>query len=110
MTNWDYETDVLVVGSGAGALTAALGAKEQGADVMVIEKTELYGGTSAMSGGVVWLPASPMIAEAGGEDSIEEARQYMTTVINEPHLEPRIDAYLRGSAELTDFLAKKNPY
>lgn len=109
MIEWDYETDVLVVGSGAGALTSALGVKEQGAEVMVIEKTELYGGTSAMSGGVVWLPASPMIADAGGEDSFEEARLYMTTVINEPHLEARIDAYLRGSAELTKFLAEKTP-
>lgn len=109
MTDWDFETDVLVVGSGAGALTAALGAKEEGAEVLVIEKTELYGGTSAMSGGVIWLPASPMISRAGGEDSLEEARLYMTTVINEPHLEPRIDAYLQGGGELTTFLAKKTP-
>mgnify|MGYP006158538597 CR=1 FL=1 len=109
MTNWDFETDILVVGSGAGALTAALGAKEQNAEVMVIEKTELYGGTSAMSGGVVWLPASPMITEVGGEDSLEEARIYMTNVINEPHLEHRIDAYLQGSAKLTDFIAANTP-
>ena len=107
MSDWDFETDVLVVGSGAGALTAALGAKDKGADVLVIEKTELYGGTSAMSGGVVWLPGSPMIEEAGGEDSLEEARLYMRTVINETHLEQRIDAYLDGSSKLISFLAEK---
>lgn len=55
------ETDVLIVGSGAGGLTAAITAHDQGAQVVVIEKTDRFGGTSAMSDGVLWLPNSPLI-------------------------------------------------
>ena len=77
MAQQDYETDVVIVGSGAGAMVAALKAHDEGARVLVIEKTELFGGTSAMSGGVMWFPASPMIEPAGGTDSMEAAREYM---------------------------------
>src|SRR5512139_2119901 len=92
--NWAYEADVVVVGSGAGALTAAVRARDLGLEVLVIEKTGQYGGSSAMSGGVLWLPNSPLVAGAGGSDSAEEGKRYMKSVIGEPHLEPRIDAYV----------------
>ncbi len=57
--HWDYSVDVLVVGSGNGALTAALSCYEMGTkDVLVVEKGERYGGTSAVSGGGVWITSS----------------------------------------------------
>ena len=53
---WDYTTDVLVVGSGGGGMTAALVAKDHGADALVVEKGAVYGGSTAMSGGGIWAP------------------------------------------------------
>lgn len=101
---WHYTTDVLIVGSGAGALTAAVRAADNGLNVLVVEKTELWGGTSAMSGGVVWLPNSPLISAAGGEDSIAEAREYMRRVIDNPEQHARIDAYINSTGKLVQFL------
>ena len=70
-------TDVIVVGSGAAALTAALTAAVAGKTVRIIEKTAFIGGTSAMSGGMTWIPANHYITEAGESDSPEEALDYM---------------------------------
>ncbi|MGI9293396.1 MAG: FAD-binding protein [Pseudomonadales bacterium] len=95
------------MGSGAGALTAAIRAHYEGASVLVIEKTELLGGTSAMSGGVLWLPNSPLIASAGGQDSEKEAKGYMHSVINEPALAHKIDAYVDNIPPFIDFLHSK---
>ena len=91
---WAYETDVVVVGSGAGALTAAVRARDLGCEVLVIEKTDMYGGTSGMSGGVLWLPDSPLIGGSGGSDSAEEGKRYLHEVVDEPSLSERIDAFV----------------
>ena len=61
--NWDKKCDVLVVGSGAGALTSAITAHDQGLDVYIIEKSDHYGGTSASSGGGVWVPAGDRVLD-----------------------------------------------
>src|SRR5262245_24982008 len=66
-------TDVLVVGTGAGGLTAALTAASAGRSVVVCEKAAHWGGTSATSGGFIWIPASSLAAAAGADDSVEEA-------------------------------------
>ena len=105
--DWDHTTDVLVIGSGAGALTAALRAHDNGAQTLVIEKTALYGGSSAMSGGVLWLPSSPMIARAGGSDSPEEAKRYMKSVIGEPSQHARIDAFVDTIPRFVEYLHAK---
>ena len=102
--NWAYETDVVVVGSGAGALTAAVRARDLGLEVLVIEKTGQYGGSSAMSGGVLWLPNSPLVAGAGGSDSAEEGKRYMKSVIREPSQETRIGAFVDTIAPFIDWL------
>ncbi len=106
---WDHEVDVLIIGSGAGAMTAAVRATDHGLQVLMVEKTPLYGGTSAMSGGVIWLPASPVIASAGGEDSVEEALTYMKAVIADPAQEKRIESYVKTTPALTQFLAQSTP-
>lgn len=103
------ETDVLVIGSGAGALTAAITARDQGADVLVIEKTGQIGGTSAMSGGVLWLPNSPLINAAGAQDSAEEARRYMRSVIDTPELEGHIDTFIDTIPAMVDYLQNRTP-
>jgi 3-oxosteroid 1-dehydrogenase len=69
--------DVVIVGSGAAALTAAMTAAVAGKSVRIIEKTDKIGGTSAMSGGMTWVPANHYAEAAGIEDSPEEALEYM---------------------------------
>lgn len=68
---------VVVVGSGAAGLAAALGAVAGGTDVVVLERDDLVGGTTALSGGVVWLPANDLLSAAGGGDSASEACRYL---------------------------------
>ena len=72
--------DVVVIGSGAAGLVAALVAHDEGAEVMVLEKSALLGGTSAMSGGIVWMPNNHLQAEAGIDDSREAALDYLASL------------------------------
>lgn len=74
---WDHETDVVVVGSGAAAGAAAVTAASQGAQVMMIEKMPLTGGTTAKSGGVTWVPNNPLLQAKGIADPKEDALKYM---------------------------------
>ncbi len=102
--SWDIECDVLVVGSGAGALTSALTAHDGGANVLIVEKSDHYGGTSAMSGGGVWVPNNHYLQAAGGDDSYEDGKAYMKSVIGNSVEEMRIDAYLTKAPEMLRYL------
>jgi 3-oxosteroid 1-dehydrogenase len=75
--NWDRETDILIAGTGGAGLTAAIVAHDQNADVMILEKSDKVGGTTAVSGGVVWIPIHHHMKEAGVTDSREEALKYL---------------------------------
>lgn len=72
--------DVLILGSGASGLVAAIAAADHGATVAVYEKAELLGGTSAMSGGIVWMPNNHLQAEAGVTDSRQMALDYLASL------------------------------
>lgn len=74
------DPDVIVVGSGPAGLTAAIAAALRGARVLVLEKTDLLGGTGAWSGGAAWIPCNPLMREAGIDDSLEAARSYIGAV------------------------------
>lgn len=106
---WDHSVDVLVVGSGNGALTAALSCYEMGTkDVLVIEKSDLVGGTSASSGGGVWIPCNRYAKEAGAKDSFADAKQYLMSTIPEGDVpEEMIDAYLKYAPEMVDFMHER---
>ena len=109
--NEEIQVDVLVVGSGNGGLTAALCAYELGLkNVLVIEKSDKYGGTSATSGGMVWIPCNRYAREAGVLDSLEEARAYLQQAI--PPVAgavpaERLDTYLREGPRMLDFLHER---
>ena len=62
---WDQEYDVIVVGSGAGGMSAALFCKSLGLSAVVLEKADVYGGTSAVSGGGIWIPCNDQMASVG---------------------------------------------
>jgi succinate dehydrogenase/fumarate reductase flavoprotein subunit len=73
----ENEYDAVVVGAGAGGLTAACVAAAEGLKTLLLEKSPQVGGTTAVSGGMVWLPANPKMAAAGIADSIDDARRYL---------------------------------
>lgn len=101
---WDMECDVLVVGSGAGGLTAAVVAADHHAEVIVIEKGERFGGTSATSGGVLWIPASHLALAAGAEDSPEEAFGYVKLLTGDEGSDEMIRAYVTQAREMLRYM------
>lgn len=105
--NWDQEFDVIVVGSGAGGMTAALCAAGEGLSAVVLEKSELYGGTSAVSGGGIWIPCNDDIAKHGGRDSYEEALGYVKLLTEGEVPEARIAAYLKNAPAMVRHLRDK---
>ncbi|ULQ47790.1 FAD-dependent oxidoreductase [Flagellatimonas centrodinii] len=104
---WDEEFDVVVVGSGAGGMTAALCAAGEGLKALVIEKSEFYGGTSAVSGGGIWIPCNDDIEKNGGRDSYEAALGYVKLLTEGEVPESRIAAYLQNAPEMVRHLARQ---
>jgi 3-oxosteroid 1-dehydrogenase len=76
----DHTVDVLVVGSGAGAMTAALAAAHAGLDALIIEKANVYGGTSATSGGGLWITCNHLMPGVGIEDNPDDAMAYLAAL------------------------------
>lgn len=94
---WDHEVDVLVVGSGAGAMAAAVLAARQGARTLIVEKSGLYGGTSATSGGGLWIPASDSALEQGQQDTPDEAFTYIKALVGNTVADARIRAFVENA-------------
>lgn len=107
MAEYDYITDVGVVGSGGGGLVAALVAKLEGLDSIVLEKTEHYGGSTAMSGGGVWIPNNHLMVKAGISDSYEKALTYLKMIIGDRVPEAKLKAYVRNAPEALKYLEEK---
>ena len=105
---WDHITDVLVVGSGGGGMTAALTARDRGADALVIEKSGLYGGSTAMSGGAIWIPNNHLMKKAGLPDSPEEALTYLKAVTAGKVSDDRLRAYVKTAPEMVSYLEEKS--
>ena len=100
------EVDVLVVGSGCGGLTAAIAAKEFGSKkVLVIEKGNFFGGTSATSGGVIWVPQNMHATNHGAQDSYEEAFKYLqATTPSDEFNASLVSTFLKKGPEMVKFL------
>jgi 3-oxosteroid 1-dehydrogenase len=101
--------DVVVVGAGAGGLVAALTGRANGLDVVVIEKSEYVGGTSALSHGGLWFPNHPLMAEAGFTDSVEAGVAYLQSVVGDfgpAATLARQEAYIRGARRMLVLLRK----
>lgn len=100
-SNKNMNCAVLVVGSGAGALLAANRAHDQGLQVMVIEKTDHYGGTSALSGGGIWIPNNHGIRE---QDNYEDALTYLKACTSDMVPEVKLRAYLDSAPEMVEYM------
>lgn len=107
---WDASYDVVVVGSGAAGLTAGLTAKLQGLKSLVIEKTDRYGGASAISGGALWIPNNHVIKGAGVPDTHELARQYLDSTVGDRVPEALKEAYITRGPEMLRFLYNKTKH
>jgi succinate dehydrogenase/fumarate reductase flavoprotein subunit len=108
LEGFEYSTEIVVVGSGAGGLVAALAAHEASRKVLIIEGSSLIGGSSAISGGGIWIPNNPLMKGAGVEDSFEEARTYLDAVIGDvgPASSPaKREAYLREGPRMVEWLS-----
>ena len=104
----DHQCDVLVVGSGGGALAGALLAATAGLRTIVIEKTEMFGGTTAYSGGGLWIPLSGPNERAGVSDSRADVDRYLDATVGQEHRELR-DAYLDAGPSVIEDL-ERNPW
>ncbi|MEU5879996.1 FAD-dependent oxidoreductase [Spirillospora sp. NPDC047279] len=102
MTAWDHEVDVVVLGSGGAGLTAALAAASHGASVAVYEKAATVGGTTAVSGGVVWVPAHD---RAPGVDlPVEDALRYLRAQSLGSMRDDLVETFVRTAPGMIDFV------
>jgi 3-oxosteroid 1-dehydrogenase len=108
--NWDREVDVVVVGTGAAGLTAAITAAAEGQKTLVVESTPKWGGSTALSGGGAWMPTNPLMRKLGLDDSVEKALAYMDAIIGDvgPASSPeRRRAFVETVPEVVKALARQ---
>jgi succinate dehydrogenase/fumarate reductase flavoprotein subunit len=103
------EVDVAVLGTGAAGLTAAIAAHEGGASVAVFEKADLVGGTTAWSGGQVWIPDNPHMRDVGVADSRERAITYIMSLSRDMLERRLVEAYVDAGPEMVELLEAKTP-
>lgn len=111
--SWDEEVDLLVAGTGAAAMSAAIAGASQGLTVLVVESSDKWGGSTAMSGGGAWLPQHPQMAEHGIDDSDEKVLTYLDASVGTPEeVGPasslaRRKAFVKGAPEVYTFLEEQ---
>ena len=107
----EHDCDVLVVGTGAAGLTAAVVARKAGARVLLVEKDALFGGTTAFSGGMIWIPGNhhseAANARSGKDDSLALARQYILDEGRGYVDTDRVDAYLRYGKQMVEYMERE---
>src|SRR5579871_5422161 len=101
---WDVETDLLVIGAGAGGMTAALVGALEGLQVILCEKSDMVGGTTATSAGSVWIPGSSQSRKAGLPDSVEAAKTYLAALLGDDASDERLSAFLASGPAMLDYL------
>src|SRR5262245_58944327 len=104
--------DFIVVGSGAGSMCAGLALRDAGKSVVILEKAALVGGTTATSGGVMWIPNNRFMQSEGIRDSVEDAVKYLEAVAVDPLVNPgasraRIRKYVEEAPKMLDFLVSQ---
>lgn len=103
------DQDVVIIGTGAAGLTAAIAAHEAGARVAVFEKADVIGGTSAWSGGQIWIPANPHELALGKPDSREEAITYLMSLSHGMIDQEMAETFVDSGTEMINFLEERTP-
>jgi succinate dehydrogenase/fumarate reductase flavoprotein subunit len=103
----DLECDLLVVGSGAGGLSAAVTAACHGLKVIVAEKAPVFGGTTAWSGGWMWTPCNPLAQRAGIMEDRDAPRAYLRHVLGNNFDPAKVDAFLDAAPRMVSFFEQK---
>src|SRR5690606_11402596 len=102
------DVDLLVVGSGAAGMTAAIVAAAEGQRVLVLEKADVVGGSTAYSGGVCWVPGSHLARRAGVNDSLEKTLTYLQACLGERFDEERLRRYLALAVDAIEYLEARS--
>src|SRR3954468_18552045 len=105
------EVDVVVVGAGGAGMCAALAAAKQGLDVVLVEKSSYFGGSTARSGGGGWMPGNSALKAAGqvSADDITQAKLYLDSIVGDEVPKVRRDTYLDRGPEVLDFIQEQTP-
>lgn len=107
MSEQERICDVVIAGSGAAGFTAAITAKLLGLDVVMVEKDSAFGGTTALSGGIPWIPGNRYAADAGAPDDPDAVRTYLRHELGNRYDEAMIEAYLTSGPEMVDRLTEE---
>ncbi|MGB5813063.1 MAG: FAD-binding protein [Polyangiales bacterium] len=107
MAEWDRTVDLLVMGSGAAGMAGAVRAHDLGLNVLVAEKSDLFGGNTAMSGGVCWVANNPGMAAEGIDDSDEEGFTYLKHITKGEVPDDRLWLYIHESKRVLAYLQEK---
>ncbi len=105
--NQTTEYDLIVVGSGAAGLSCAITAKKRGLDVVVIEKEPVFGGTTALSGGVLWIPLGPHGRQQNPADTREAVHRYMAEETGAFYDEAAVDAFIENGPKMVEFFERE---
>lgn len=103
---FDHVVDVLVVGSGGGGMTAALTAQAAGLDTLVVEKSSFFGGSTALSGGGIWVPGAPAQRREGYAPEPERVVEYLRRITDGLVSEARIRQYVESAPKMLEFLER----
>src|ERR1700745_3858547 len=101
------EVDTLVVGAGAAGMTASLVSSLEGFDVLLCEKSDRVGGTTATSAGTIWVPGTRQSREAGFTDNVADAKRYLDAVVGAAP-DKRRDIYLATGPQVVDYLDRRS--
>lgn len=107
---WDHSVDLVIAGSGGGGMVAGLAALDCGLEPLIIEKQPLVGGSTGLSGGIVWLPNNPLMRADGIADSHEDGLAYLADVVGDigaPSSPERREMFLTAGFEMINFLTRK---
>lgn len=100
------QCDLLVVGSGAAGLACAITARKRGLDVVVIEKEPVFGGTTALSGGVLWIPLNHHGRQQNPQDTVAAVRTYMMEETGSYFDEAAVSTFIEQGPKMVDFFEK----
>src|SRR3954453_22406446 len=101
--------DVVVVGAGGAGMSAALAAARQGLDTLLIEKSNYFGGSTARSGGGVWIPGNYALEAAGEDDDPAESKRYLEAIVGDVVPQVRRETFIDRGPEVMDFIREQTP-